>query len=167
MDRKTQDMLIALLPRVRRFAMSLTRSEADADDLTQATVERAIAKISQWRPGSRLDSWLYKIAQNLHLNEQRRHSVRRREAGAVKMAQFTVIEGGGEAASDLNRLQNRIAALPEEQRQVLLLVAVEGYGYAEAAEIVGVPIGTITSRLARARSALKEDAEQRERRANG
>lgn len=150
--------------------MALSRSEPDADDLTQATVERAIARISQWTPGTRLDSWLYKIAQNLHLNERRRDAVRERAAPAVKMARPLSIQGGAEAASDLNRLRERIDSLPAEQRQVLLLVAVEGYGYAEAAEMIGAPIGTITSRLARARSALRVEAEEariEEKRADG
>lgn len=167
MDKETGEELIALLPRVRRFALSLTRTEADADDLTQATVERAISKISQWTPGTRLDSWLYKIAQNLHLHEQRRGAVRRRDAKLVEISRFTVIEGGAEAASDLNRIRKRIEALPTEQRQVLLLVAVEGYSYAEAADAIGVPIGTVTSRLARARRALSDEATNRRMRSNG
>jgi len=167
MDRSTADKMIDALPRVHRFARSMTRSEVDADDLTQATVERAIAKISLWDPTTRLDSWLYRIAQNLHLNEMRSNSVQQRVLKAVELSKPASVEGGAEAACDLTRLQDRIALLPSEQQQALLLVVVEGYKYAEAANIVGVPVGTITSRLARARSALSEMDYDMRRRVNG
>lgn len=153
MDRDTANDLIALLPRLRRFSRALTLSDADADDLAQATVERAIDRIDGWTPGTRLDSWLYRIAQNLHFNEARRASVRRRHAAAAGDEEPS-IEGGAEARVELCEVRECIDRLPPEQRQALLLVAVEGYGYAEAAQIAGAPVGTITSRLARAREAL-------------
>lgn len=156
MDRDFSDELIALLPRLRRFARMRTRSEADADDLVQATVERALSRSEQFTPGTRLDSWLYRIAQNLHLNDIRRGDVRRRGLKVVETTAVGTEAGGAEAHTDLKRVRGFVAELPEEQRQALLLVAVEGYGYAEAADILGVPIGTVTSRLARARTALKE-----------
>ena len=167
MDRATAAQMIDVMPRLRRFVLTLTRSDSDADDLTQATVERAISRISQWDPATRLDSWLYRIAQNLHLNEMRSRSVRQRGLKAIETTTCGSVEGGAEAASDLSRMRDRIRALPPEQRQVLLLVAVEGYRYAEAAEIVGVPVGTITSRLARARTALAEMNEGPRRQAHG
>jgi RNA polymerase sigma-70 factor, ECF subfamily len=143
-------------PRLRRFALALTRSPADADDLVQSTLERALAYLRQWERGTRLDSWLYRIAQNLWIDQRRAARLRGPIESADAAMQLT-----GEDGRELNERQLMIrdamramAALPEDQQAVLALVSIEGLPYAEAAKVLGVPIGTVMSRLARARRAI-------------
>lgn len=155
MDDSVEKEMIALLPRIRRFAYSMTGSWADADDLTQATCERAISRIDQWEPGTRLDSWMYRIAQNLFRNELRQRG--RREAHLTLATGDEADVAAANGATDriaLMEVESVMQRLPAEQRTVLLLVAVEGVGYHEAAEILGVSPGTVASRLSRARGAL-------------
>lgn len=148
--------MIALLPRLRRFAHALARSSADADDLCQAAVERALKSRAQWQPGTRLDSWMYRIMRNLWIDETRAKG-RRDQTFAPEEAGAHVGDDGVRRAeiqlqlTDLDRALNKLA---EEQREVIALVLVEGLAYKEAAEVLGVPIGTLTSRLSRAREAL-------------
>jgi RNA polymerase sigma-70 factor (ECF subfamily) len=143
-------------PRLRRFALALTRSHADADDLVQSTLERALACLQQWERGTRLDSWLYRIAQNLWIDQRRTARLRGPTESADAAMQLT-----GEDGRELNERQLMIrdamramAALPEDQQAVLALVSIEGLPYGEAAKVLGVPIGTVMSRLARARRAI-------------
>jgi RNA polymerase sigma-70 factor, ECF subfamily len=151
-----RQQLGAFTPRLRRFALALTRSHADADDLVQSTLERALACLQQWERGSRLDSWLYRIAQNLWIDQRRTARLRGPFESADAAMQLT-----GEDGRELNERQLMIrdamramAALPEDQQTVLALVSIEGLPYVEAAKILGVPIGTVMSRLARARRAV-------------
>jgi len=145
--------LVDLLPRLRRFSRALTRSTADADDLTQAAVERALLHQASWQRGTRLDSWLFRIAQNLWRDELRAH---RRRAEPLE-ERHAVGEDGRESfhrhieARDMARAFDQLA---EEQRTVLTLVVLDGMRYQEAADALGVPVGTVMSRLARARSRL-------------
>jgi RNA polymerase sigma-70 factor (ECF subfamily) len=143
------------IPRLRRFARALTRSRADADDLVQSTLERALTCLKQWEAGTRLDSWLYRIAQNLWIDQCRAARLRGFTEGTDAM------EFIGEDGRELNERQlmirdamRALATLPEEQQAVLTLVSIEGLPYAEAASVLGVPIGTVMSRLARARRAI-------------
>jgi RNA polymerase sigma-70 factor, ECF subfamily len=143
------------IPRLRRFALTLTRSQVDADDLVQSTLERALAYVQQWESGTRLDSWLYRIAQNLWIDQCRRARVR----GSTESADATVLTG--EDGRDICERQlmvrdavRALASLPEDQQTVLALVSIEGLSYAEAAKVLNVPIGTVMSRLARARRAI-------------
>jgi len=145
--------LVDLLPRLRRFARALTRSDADADDLAQAAIERALQHATAWVPGTRLDSWLFRIAQNLWRDELRAH---RRRAEPLEEREFTGEDG---RVSFQRQLEVRDVArafdeLPEEQRVVMALVVLEGMRYDEAAHTLGLPVGTVMSRLARARSRL-------------
>ncbi len=160
-----------LLPRLRRFARGLTGSAEDADDLVQAACERAITRLHQWQPGTRLDSWMYRIIQTIRLDQLRAHGVRQRHLEAVQMEQEEHLANGDtemETNLTLDRVRAAMERLPEEQRAVLMLICVEGYSYREAAEVVGAPIGTVTSRLTRARVALErmlENGEQTGRQA--
>jgi RNA polymerase sigma-70 factor, ECF subfamily len=149
--------MVALLPRLRRFALMLTGSRADADDLVQATCERAILRRDAWLAGSALDRWLFKIAHNLHRNQRRDHANRLRLVQAHGETQPWATDGAGHAESGamLREVRERILGLPEEQRAALTLVAIEGLSYQEAADLLEVPIGTVTSRLGRAREALR------------
>ncbi len=150
--------LVCLLPRLRRFGLSLTGAADTCDDLLQATCERALTRYHQWQPGTRLDSWAFAIMHSIWLNELRAQSIRR-GAGFVDPDHALFQEPSADAQFYLKQVQHAVAALPEAQRAALLLVCVEGYGYREAAEILGIPVGTVMSRLARARLALVEQLE--------
>lgn len=146
--------LTALLPRMRRFASGLARNPTDADDLCQSAIERALISRQQWQEGTRLDSWVYRIMRNLWIDEARSRT-RRDKTFAEEEAGFAVgADGGQEASLELSNVDRAMQTLPDEQREAVLLVLVEGYKYAEAAEIIGCPIGTLTSRLLRGREAL-------------
>jgi RNA polymerase sigma-70 factor (ECF subfamily) len=147
--------LVCLLPRLRRFGLSLSGAADVCDDLLQATCERALTRYHQWQPGTRLDSWAFAIMYSIWLNELRAQSIRR-GAGFVDPDSTLFEKPTAEAKLYLKQVQHAVAALPEAQRVALLLVCVEGYGYREAAEILGIPVGTVMSRLARARLALVE-----------
>jgi RNA polymerase sigma-70 factor (ECF subfamily) len=154
--RAFEDELSALLPRLRRFAHGLSRSSADADDLTQMTVERALRSRAQWQPGSRLDSWLYKIMRNLWIDTARVRGRRERVEAPAEEADSVAEDPRDsiEASLDLKRVMAAITRLPDEQREVVALILVEGFGYREAAEMLELPIGTVSSRLVRGRTAL-------------
>lgn len=147
--------LVCLLPRLRRFGLSLTGTADACDDLLQATCERVLTRYHQWQPGTRLDSWTFTIMHSIWLNELRSQSIRR-GAGFVDPESSLFDKPNADAQIYLKQVQHAVAALPEAQRVALLLVCVEGYSYREAADIVSVPVGTIMSRLARARLALVE-----------
>jgi RNA polymerase sigma-70 factor (ECF subfamily) len=154
-DENVERQIVALLPRLRRFAMSLTGNLTDADDLVQDTVERALKNISRWEPGTRLDSWLYRIAQNRFIDGVRQRRQHRSVPESETDRELSV-DGTrtAEARLMLAEAVKAMQALPDEQRVVASLVLVEGFGYQETADILNVPIGTVTSRLARAREAL-------------
>jgi RNA polymerase sigma-70 factor (ECF subfamily) len=148
--------LVALVPVLRRFAASLTGNRADADDLVQAACEKALRNWAQFTPGTRMDSWMYRIIQTLWLDDRRKVRVR----GAAVDPEDAHLSDEGKAASlpedriMLARVHDAMQALPEPQRAVLSLVAVEGLSYREAAEVLEVPVGTVMSRLSRARDSL-------------
>ena len=150
--------LTQLLPRLRRFAFALSRNGADADDLAQATIERALRSSDQWQPGTRLDSWLYRIMRNLWIDTVRSRG-RREKHEAPEDATKDVGEDPREAMHASMELQRAIAAmerLPDEQREVVALILIEGFGYREVSEMLDLPIGTVSSRLVRGRTALLE-----------
>lgn len=148
--------LTKLLPRLRRFAHGLSRSPADADDLTQATIERALRARGQWEQGTRLDSWLYRIMRNLWIDTTRARNRKERYEAPEDEAQFVGQDPRGaiEASLELKRAMAAMERLPDEQREVIALILVEGFGYREASEMLGLPIGTVSSRLVRGRTAL-------------
>ena len=163
MDEVIEGEMLAILPRLRRFALGLTGSIAEGDDLVQATCERAIRNLDKWRPGTRLDSWMFRIAHNLHRNAIRDRQTRTRHLRVLESDQPRSVDGeaGAEARLTLERVRQHVLRLPDDQRTVLLLVAVEGRSYAETSDILGVPVGTVTSRLARAREQLRADLASR------
>ena len=143
-------------PRLRRFALALSRDAADADDLVQATVERALKSAAQWQEGTRFDSWIFRIARNLWIDTARAQG--RRTAHFVSEEAGINVgydpRPGTEATIDLKRAMMALQQLPGEQREVVALILVDGLGYREAAEALGLPIGTVSSRLVRGRKAL-------------
>jgi RNA polymerase sigma-70 factor (ECF subfamily) len=150
--------LAAMLPRLRRFAHALSRNPADADDLGQATIERALRSQAKWQPGTRLDSWLFRIMRNLWIDTVRARSRKERfEAPAEELEQLGEDPREAvEASLDLQRVMAAMARLPDEQREVVALILIEGFGYRETAEMLDLPIGTVSSRLVRGRTALLE-----------
>ncbi len=146
--------LVELLPRLRRFASVLTKSHDDAEDVVQAAVERALRHADSWQQGTRLDSWLYRIMQNLWRDELRAH--RRRAEPLESHADIAGADGREVTMRHIQTSEARQALdeLPEEQRVVVALVVLDGMSYQQTADILEVPIGTVMSRLARARARL-------------
>ena len=145
----------AEIPRLRRYARALTRDVSRADDLVQSCLTRAVAKQHLWQPGTDLRAWLFTILHNQHVNDVRR-SVREGVNVAVEeMAPVLTIQSNAIDVLQLRDLEAAIAKLPQEQRQVILLVGLEGMRYEEVALILGVPVGTVRSRLSRGRDQLR------------
>src|ERR1700741_3366341 len=143
-----------MLPRLRRFARVITRNVADADDLVQTAVEKALVHAEQWRPESRLDSWMFGIMKNAWIDEIRARRRREKHHAPAEAG-----EQVGDRSAIARDTELSVAAamdhLPEEQRLAVALVLIEGLSYKEAAIVMGVPIGTLTSRLARGRETLQ------------
>ena len=151
-----RNQIVGILPRLRRFALALTNSGDDADDLVQMACERAITRSAQWQPGTRLDSWMFRIIQNLRYDQARSRARQQAVLNESVWGDEGIRDGEREAHQriTLDAVRRAVAVLPEEQRAVILLVCVEGNSYRDAAEILGVPIGTVTSRLTRGRVSL-------------
>lgn len=151
---------MALLPRLRRFARGLAGVPDQADDLVQAACERAISRIHQWTPGTRLDSWMFRIIQTIWLDQKRAQRVRtgegRVDADSPLVEPELSVDGVREMEAQVtyDAVRRAMTKLPEEQRSVMMLVCVEGQSYKEAADTLAIPIGTVMSRLSRARTAL-------------
>jgi RNA polymerase sigma-70 factor (ECF subfamily) len=151
------EKLVALLPRLRRYARSLTGSTTDADDLVQSALEKALRSAHQWTPGTRLDWWMFCIVRSVRVDQLRKRSEAALDAGAVEKS-LAPVDGPKvvESRLMLDAVRRAFARLSEEQREILHLVCVDGLAYREAAEILGIPLGTVMSRLSRARLALHE-----------
>jgi RNA polymerase sigma factor (sigma-70 family) len=146
--------IVGLLPRLRRLARALTRDAATADDLVQIAVERALTRRDQWRPGTRLDSWVMRIMKNAWIDETRSRSrwgkvLHAEDAGANVAAPSS-------EPTEAMAIAQAMASLPDEQRIAVALVLVDGLSYADAAEVLEIPPGTLNSRLVRGRMALME-----------
>ena len=143
------------IPALRRYARALTRDADRADDLVQDCIERAIRKRRLWSPTGPLRAWLFTILLNIYRNDLRRH---RRSGRQVPLDDLTIepaIPAPQHGRIALAEMARAIEILPGEQREALLLVVLEGLSYAEAASILGIPDGTLMSRLSRARTALR------------
>jgi RNA polymerase sigma-70 factor (ECF subfamily) len=150
--------LIALLPRLRRFALGLTGSRDDADDLVQATCERALNRLHQWQPDTRLDSWMFQIIKTIWIDQWRSQRARGEHVDLDSIEPPAGSNGRQvtEVRSTLEAVCRAMEQLSDDQRLVLTLVSVDGLSYEEAAAVLEVPIGTVMSRLARARRRLHE-----------
>ena len=148
--------MIELLPRLRRFAYALTRSKDLADDLVQDTCERALARMDQWSPGTRLDSWMYRIAQNIWLDRGRSRKARGESIDIDGIGEIAGVDGRDvtESRLTLKAVHEELGRLSADQQVLIALVCVDGLTYQEAADVLELPIGTVMSRLARARKAL-------------
>ncbi|UGQ46394.1 RNA polymerase sigma factor [Massilia endophytica] len=147
--------IASLLPRLRRFARALTWHREDADDLVQIAVERALGRSGQWEAGTRLDSWLFRIIKNAWVDEVRSR-IRRDRLFAPEEEGEHVGDDPTEGLQQSLAVRKAVSMLSEEHRLVVALVLVDGLPYKEAAEVLEIPMGTLTSRLARAREALQK-----------
>lgn len=146
--------MVELLPRLRRLARALTRDRTDADDLVQATLERALARADQFRTGLRLDSWMFGIMRHAWIDELRAGQRWARVLAPEDQAHDVADQTGGPSLEAM-AVRDALYELPPDQRLAVALVLVEGLSYREAAEAADVPEGTITSRVARGRAALQ------------
>jgi RNA polymerase sigma-70 factor (ECF subfamily) len=156
---RTIDLIEKEIPRLRRYARYLARDADRADDLVQECLTRAITKIESWTPGTNLRAWLFVILRNCHINEVRRGQ--RTSLSGEMSSDYDVVPTPASQEAHISLLEVRDAYLnlSEEHREVLLLVAIEGLQYEEAAAILAIPVGTIRSRLSRARQALRDALE--------
>lgn len=155
-DETTRQALIALIPRLRRFARVLTGNLADADDVVQACLEKAMLNLDQWQPGTRLDAWVFRIARNHWVDDRRRAHNSKAHDDIGEMIDLAGDDGVAiiEASAEARMVRAAVDALPSEQRDVVALVMLEEMSYREAADLLGLPIGTVMSRLSRAKAAL-------------
>ena len=147
------DQIVELLPRLRRFARTLSRNQHDADDLVQSVVERAWRHLDQLKPGANLGSWMFGIMKNAWIDD-RRAKARRGEVALPEDSGEHPAISPTDANTSLWSVSEAMNKLPEEQRLAVALVLVEGMSYKEASELLDIPMGTLTSRLARGRTAL-------------
>jgi RNA polymerase sigma-70 factor (ECF subfamily) len=153
-DDRLRREIVEMLPRLRRFARTLTRHIHDADDLVQMALERALRKLDSWQAGTRLDSWLFTIVRNAWIDEVRARM--RRNEVVMTDTHADSASTDHSAVHDALAIQDAMARLPDDQRIAIGLVLVEGLPYKEAAAVLDIPIGTLTSRLARGRDALQK-----------
>jgi RNA polymerase sigma-70 factor, ECF subfamily len=148
--------MIELLPRLRRFSYALTGNLDEADDLVQEACTRALSSADQWQTGTRLDSWMYRIAQNVWFDKLRAAKVRGESVDVDTALDLVGSDGRDvtESQLTLRAVSKSISQLPAEQQLVIAHVCIDGQSYKEAADALGIPIGTVMSRLARARQAL-------------
>jgi len=149
-------LLEAQLPRLRRYARALTRDPSRADDLIQDTLVRALAKQHLYQDGTNLRAWLFTVMHNQHVNDIRRNVQEGNSLDVDTVAAHLVAVTNPTASRQLRELDEAIGKLAMEQRQVILLIGLEGMSYEEAAAILKLPIGTVRSRLSRGRDALRQ-----------
>lgn len=151
-----QEELVSLLPRLRRHALARVGHRAEADDLVQAACERALQSRHQWNPGTRLDAWVLTILNHLCIDAARRRESRGTEAPMEVLDEIADVRWSKriEASIALEQVLAVLQALPDPMRAVLSLVAIDGLSYQEAAGVLQVPVGTVMSRLSRARLEL-------------
>lgn len=155
-ESQLRNQLVGLLPRLRRFAFSLTRNSDSCNDLVQETCLRALSKSELWQEGTRLDSWLFRIAQNIWLDRKRAEKTRGETVDMEVIASLPGADGRAvtESSLTLGEVVQGMSRLKPDHQVVLGLVCVDGMSYKEAAEVLELPIGTVMSRLSRARLEL-------------
>ena len=149
------DLIEREIPRLRRYARALTRSADRADDLVQETLLRAVAKAHLWQQGTDIRAWLFTIMHNQYVNMVRRAIREDATVDIEQMSSSLVATTDPTASRQLRELERALGRLPGDQREVILLVGLEGLSYEAAAQILGVPVGTVRSRLSRGRDALR------------
>ncbi|MBX6321081.1 MAG: sigma-70 family RNA polymerase sigma factor [Rhodospirillaceae bacterium] len=153
---EVRELIREQIPALRRYARALVRDRDAADDLVQDTLVRAINAEHQWQPGTNLRAWLFTILHNVYVGD-RRKLARRPSVVSIDAEEWRLETPSNQMPSvQLGELDRAISTLPEHQRMTLLLVGLQGMAYEEVAQIMGVPLGTVRSRLSRARHSLQE-----------
>jgi len=151
-----QEDIVDLIPRLRRFAFGLTGNSTDADDVVQIALERSLTRLHQYKPGTRLDSWMFRIVQNCWFNECRRNQ--RTETGMdmtdLERLPNAPVADHSQRHDQLRDITHAMSHLNDDQRSLVMTVLVEGHSYKDAADLFEIPIGTVMSRLTRARKTL-------------
>jgi RNA polymerase sigma-70 factor (ECF subfamily) len=151
-----QRLIIDQIPALRRYARALTGERHAADELVQDSLERAWSRFHLWRPGTDVRAWLFTIMHNLYANAVRKAKRAPTYAPLVEADRMSAIESNAEAGIEVSSLIQALASLPDSQREVLLLVSLEGLTYEQVSQVLGIPIGTVMSRLSRAREHLRQ-----------
>jgi RNA polymerase sigma-70 factor (ECF subfamily) len=150
-----KQLIVDQIPALRRYARALTGDRHAADELVQDCLERAWSRFYLWRAGTDMRAWLFTILHNLYANSVRKAKRAPARASLAELDQVRRLEPGQETAVELSNLVEALAQLPDEQREIVLLVGLEELSYEEAARVLGIPIGTVMSRLARGRERLR------------
>src|SRR5574343_1855869 len=158
--------LLAEVPRLRRYARAMLGDRAAADDLVQDTLERAWSRLAQWRPGSDLRAWLFGIMHNLRVDQLRRGGLATTSLDDEDEAADVPVRPTQTDLLEVMDLESALRQLPDEQREILLLVALEEMSYTDIAALLGIPIGTVMSRLSRGRERLRVVMDGRQQTAN-
>ena len=145
----------AEIPKLRRYALALTRDVSRADDLVQSCLTRAVAKQHLWQPGTDLRAWLFTILHHQRVNDLRRSACEANDVSIDEIAPVASVQANAMDVLQLRDLEAALAKLPLEQREVILLVGLEGLPYEEVASVLGIPTGTVRSRLSRGRDQLR------------
>jgi RNA polymerase sigma-70 factor (ECF subfamily) len=160
---KFHSLIDQQIPRLRRYARALTRNPGQADDLVQDTLLRALAKQQLWQPDTNLRGWLFTLMHNQYVNDVRRSAREGQTVEIDTMSNGLAATTDPTASRQLHELRRALAQLPDEQREAILLVGLEGLSYAETAAILAVPVGTVRSRLSRGRDNLRRLMDMPER----
>jgi len=151
---KDEQLFSTYIPRLRRYARALTGDRFWADDLVQECLARGWEKRNQWETGSDLRAWLFTILHNLYVTDVRRRTRRPDALNIDDDVEFPA-SGTAEARVELRDLENALRQLPDEQRMIILLVGIEDMSYVEVSNLLGIPTGTVMSRLSRGRERLR------------
>jgi RNA polymerase sigma-70 factor (ECF subfamily) len=143
-----------LLPKLTAFARYLTKDAADADDLVQASVERALRKVNQFTPGTNLKAWLFTIMRNVHINEIRSRARRGTTTDAMDCEELFPVAASQDSRLEVRDFLRAYEGLADTHQKIIDLVGIDGHSYQEAAVMLNVPVGTVRSRLSRARAHL-------------
>lgn len=154
-----RDQLLACIPRLRRYARALVGDRARADDLVQDTIERGWARLAGWQGGSDMRAWLFSIMHNLRVDQVRRLALS--TESLTEDTSMPMTQGSPSTGLELRDIETVLRTLPDEQREILLLVALEELSYDEVAQTLNIPIGTVMSRLSRAREKMRANMEGR------
>ncbi|HEX6142878.1 MAG TPA: sigma-70 family RNA polymerase sigma factor [Geminicoccaceae bacterium] len=150
-----EELITQQIPKLRRYARALLGDPARADDLVQETLLRALSRQHMWKPGTNMRAWMFTILHNIHVNNQRRRFVRGEFQDPLEDQPEQGTPSTQEHSLEIRDLAKALKTLPEAQRQVLLLVGLEGMDYKQVADVLEVPVGTVMSRLHRGREALR------------
>lgn len=151
-----QRLIIDQIPALRRYARALTGERHAADELVQDSLERAWSRFHLWRPGTDVRAWLFTIMHNLYANAVRKAKRAPTYAPLVEAESVSAIQPNAETGIEVSSLIQALASLPDSQREVLLLVSLEELTYEQVSQVLGIPIGTVMSRLSRAREQLRQ-----------